>query len=359
MVKDLVIKCRGLPYSCDESSLRKFLGDSGISKVNIIMRDGKAAGDAFVHYSNEDDYKRALKKDREHMGHRYIEVMPADQDTPSSRGPSGRDRDRGGSYRDRRDRDYDYGRGSSRMMSMMMAAPFGEGVVRLRGLPYGARERDIYDFFAPLSIVPDGIILPDDRTAAKTNGEAYIEVFAASYGEMVQFCDEYRLRVPRGTGGGGGYGGMARGGYEDSYGGFGAFARPGGGDRPAAILMAEQVTRILMADLSLHLTLMGALLKLMIHTCVDPEDLKTYSPEEWILTKVSLLHLRILGAMIVPQLEQRLDTAIHGTNTAMEVAVVVVLYVFVISGETTKTPEGHLPLHLVDVNGLGRGTHSK
>lgn len=35
-----------------------------------------------------------------------------------------------------------------------MAAPFGEGVVRLRGLPYGARERDIYDFFAPLSIVP-------------------------------------------------------------------------------------------------------------------------------------------------------------------------------------------------------------
>ncbi|KAL6722413.1 hypothetical protein Aduo_002378 [Ancylostoma duodenale] len=258
MVKDLVIKCRGLPYSCDESSLRKFLGDSGISKVNIIMRDGKAAGDAFVHYSNEDDYKRALKKDREHMGHRYIEVMPADQDTSSSR-PSGRDRDRGGSYRDRRDRDYDYGRGSSRMMSMMMAAPFGEGVVRLRGLPYGARERDIYDFFAPLSIVPDGIILPDDRTAAKTNGEAYvvfvdqetadralmrhmknmqhryIEVFAASYGEMVQFCDEYRLRVPRGTGGGGGYGGMARGGYEDSYGGFGAFARPGGGDRPAAV----------------------------------------------------------------------------------------------------------------------------
>ncbi|RCN23671.1 hypothetical protein ANCCAN_30642 [Ancylostoma caninum] len=108
--------------------------------------------------------------------------MPADQDTSSSR-PSGRDRDRnfldvfasrGGSYRDRRDRDYDYGRGSSRMMGMMMAAPFGEGVVRLRGLPYGARERDIYDFFAPLSIVPDGIILPDDRTAAKTNGEAYV-----------------------------------------------------------------------------------------------------------------------------------------------------------------------------------------
>ncbi|VDM85260.1 unnamed protein product [Strongylus vulgaris] len=129
MVKDLVIKCRGLPYSCDESSLRKFLGDSGISKVNIIMRDGKAAGDAFVHYSNEDDYKRALKKDREHMGHRS-------------------------NFRDRRERDYgDYGRGTSRM-NMMMPAPYGEGVVRLRGLPYGARERDIYDFFAPLNIVP-------------------------------------------------------------------------------------------------------------------------------------------------------------------------------------------------------------
>ncbi|VDM72858.1 unnamed protein product, partial [Strongylus vulgaris] len=64
----------------------------------------------------------------------------------------------------------------------------------------------------------------------------YIEVFAASYGEMVQFCDEYRLRVPRGVGGGGGYGVMARGGFEDSYGGFGAFGgRPGGGDRSAAV----------------------------------------------------------------------------------------------------------------------------
>ncbi|CAJ0594617.1 unnamed protein product [Cylicocyclus nassatus] len=260
MVKDLVIKCRGLPYSCDESSLRKFLGDSGISKVNIIMRDGKAAGDAFVHYSNEDDYKRALKKDREHMGHRYIEVMPADQDSSSGGGGGrggGRDRDRS-SFRDRRDRDFDYGRPSR--MNMMMPAPYGEGVVRLRGLPYGARERDIYDFFAPLNIVTEGILLPDDRTAAKTNGEAYvvfvdqdtadralmrhmknmqhryIEVFAASYGEMVQFCDEFRLRVPRGVAGGGGFGGMARGGFEDSYGGgFGAFGRPGGGDRPAAV----------------------------------------------------------------------------------------------------------------------------
>ncbi|KAJ1349092.1 hypothetical protein KIN20_004542 [Parelaphostrongylus tenuis] len=132
MVKDLVIKCRGLPYSCDENSLRKFLGDSGISKVNILMRDGKAAGDAYVHYSNEDDYKRALKKDREHMGHRYIEVMPADEE--SSRSVGGRDRDRGGSFRDRgsrRERSYDYGRGSSRGgVPPLMSAP-GEGVVRL------------------------------------------------------------------------------------------------------------------------------------------------------------------------------------------------------------------------------------
>uniref|UniRef100_A0A0K0DP20 RRM domain-containing protein n=1 Tax=Angiostrongylus cantonensis TaxID=6313 RepID=A0A0K0DP20_ANGCA len=147
MVKDLVIKCRGLPYSCDENSLRKFLGDSGISKVNIIMRDGKAAGDAYVHYSNEDDYKRALKKDREHMGHRYIEVMPADDESVfTCRGF----RDRG----PRRERSYDYGRGSSRGGVPPLLASTGEGVVRLRGLPYGVRERDVFDFFAPLAIVP-------------------------------------------------------------------------------------------------------------------------------------------------------------------------------------------------------------
>lgn len=63
----------------------------------------------------------------------------------------------------------------------------------------------------------------------------YIEVFAASYGEMVQFCDEHRLRVPRGSGGGYG-GGMApaRGGFEDAYSGYGAFGRAGG-DRAAPV----------------------------------------------------------------------------------------------------------------------------
>ncbi|XGW20390.1 hypothetical protein V3C99_003857 [Haemonchus contortus] len=253
MVKDLVVKCRGLPYSCTEDQLRKFFGDTGISKVNLIMRDGRAAGDAFVHFSNEDDYKHALKKDREHLGHRYIEVMPADEE--SSRA-SARERDRGRDRdRDRRDRSWGpYSRGMSRGGPVGYSGN-GEGVVRLRGLPYGARERDIYDFFAPLQIVPDGILLPDERIASKTNGEAYvvfadqetadralmrhmknmqhryIEVFTASYGEMVQFCDDHRLRVPRGNGGG--FGGMARGGYDDGYGGFGYLGRSG--DRGAAV----------------------------------------------------------------------------------------------------------------------------
>uniref|UniRef100_A0A1I7XFH8 RRM domain-containing protein n=1 Tax=Heterorhabditis bacteriophora TaxID=37862 RepID=A0A1I7XFH8_HETBA len=89
MVKDLVIKCRGLPYSCDESELRKFFGDSGIDKIDLPMKDGRAVGDATVHFNNDRDYNDALKKDREHMGHRYIEVFPADSEPPSG---GGRDR---------------------------------------------------------------------------------------------------------------------------------------------------------------------------------------------------------------------------------------------------------------------------
>lgn len=122
---------------------------------------------------------------------------------------------------------------------------------------------------------------------------------------------------------------------------------------------AEQVTRILMAGLFPHQTHTGDPLKVMIHICEDLEDPKICSREEWTHMKALLPRQRIPGAMIVPQLEQRLDTAIHGTSMVMEAAVVAVLYVYVISGETTKIPEGHLPLHLVDVNGLGRGTHSK
>uniref|UniRef100_A0A8R1I8R9 RRM domain-containing protein n=1 Tax=Caenorhabditis japonica TaxID=281687 RepID=A0A8R1I8R9_CAEJA len=211
MTKDFEVLCRGIPWECTDNQLRDFFGDSGIESVDIPRRNGRAQGDATVTFTNEDDYKNALKKDREHMGTRYIEVFTADS-APRKR--IDRDRDdfrRSGPPRDRY---------SDRRSGGMGGSSNGEAIVRLRGLPFSVTMRDITDFLAPLPIVRDGVLLPDQQRGRpsgeayvcfenmesvqiakqrhmKNIGHRYIEVFEASFREMSRFADDNGLRVPR------------------------------------------------------------------------------------------------------------------------------------------------------------------
>lgn len=46
----------------------------GTAGVHLTMaREGRPSGEAYVEMESEEDLKAALKKDREHMGNRYIE----------------------------------------------------------------------------------------------------------------------------------------------------------------------------------------------------------------------------------------------------------------------------------------------
>lgn len=47
---------------------------NGKAGVQMTMsREGRPSGEAYVEMESEDDVERACKKDRDHMGHRYIE----------------------------------------------------------------------------------------------------------------------------------------------------------------------------------------------------------------------------------------------------------------------------------------------
>ncbi|CCD68996.1 RRM domain-containing protein [Caenorhabditis elegans] len=210
------VQCRGLPWEATEQELRDFFGNNGIESLEIPRRNGRTSGDAKVVFTNEEDYNNALKKDREHLGSRYIEVFPAGG-APTRRGDRGERGDRG-------DRDHYRSRGAPpRDRYSDRGGPRSSGpdsIVRLRGLPFSVTSRDISDFLAPLPIVRDGILLPDQQRARpggeayvcfetmesvqiakqrhmKNIGHRYIEVFEATHRDLSRFAEENDLRVPR------------------------------------------------------------------------------------------------------------------------------------------------------------------
>lgn len=147
-----VVKIRGLPWSCSTDEIETFFSESKILNAAhgihfIYTREGRPSGEAFVEFETEDDINIALKKDRETMGHRYVEVFKSNNVEMDwvlkHTGPNSPD-------------------------------TANDGFVRLRGLPFGCSKEEIVQFFSGLEIVPNGITLPVDFQGRST-GEAFVQ----------------------------------------------------------------------------------------------------------------------------------------------------------------------------------------
>lgn len=76
--EDCIVKLRGLPWSATTDDVIKFFKDCTIlgGKAGVHMttsREGRPSGEAFVEFQSAEDVHRAIKRDRDHMGNRYIE----------------------------------------------------------------------------------------------------------------------------------------------------------------------------------------------------------------------------------------------------------------------------------------------
>ncbi|XP_041930860.1 heterogeneous nuclear ribonucleoprotein H-like isoform X3 [Alosa sapidissima] len=147
-----VVRVRGLPWSCSVDEVQRFFSECKIANngSNIhftYTREGRPSGEAFVEFDSEEDLKIAVKKDRETMGHRYVEVFKSNNVEMDwvlkHTGPN-------------------------------CPETAGDGLVRLRGLPFGCSKEEIVQFFAGLEIVPNGITLPVDFQGRST-GEAFVQ----------------------------------------------------------------------------------------------------------------------------------------------------------------------------------------
>ncbi|XP_052235434.1 heterogeneous nuclear ribonucleoprotein F-like isoform X2 [Dreissena polymorpha] len=149
-----VVRLRGLPWSSSPDDIYSFFGDS----VNIVpdgvhftfSREGRPSGECFVEVVSEQDVEKALERHKDHMGQRYIEVF----------------------HSKRSEMDWVVKRSGRNQPESK------EAVLRLRGLPFGCSKEEIMQFFSGLEIVPNGIMLQEDRQGRAT-GEAYVQ-FASS-----------------------------------------------------------------------------------------------------------------------------------------------------------------------------------
>ncbi len=83
-----IIKLRGVPFSAGRDEIINFFNDPALSlpvlsvdKVLIpIAGDGRTTGQAFVEFESPEQVEIALKKDRQMMGTRYIELFVSSED---------------------------------------------------------------------------------------------------------------------------------------------------------------------------------------------------------------------------------------------------------------------------------------
>ncbi|KAG7267477.1 hypothetical protein CRUP_007967 [Coryphaenoides rupestris] len=159
-----VVRIRGLPWSCSVDEVQRFFSDCKIANNATSIhftytREGRPTGEAFVEVETEEDLKIAVKKDRETMGHRYVEIFKSNNVemdwVMKHTGPN-------------------------------CPETTGDGLCRLRGLPFGCSKEEIgrstgeaFVQFASQDIAEKALKKHKERI-----GHRYIEIFKSSRAEV-------------------------------------------------------------------------------------------------------------------------------------------------------------------------------
>ncbi|KAJ7571163.1 hypothetical protein O6H91_01G152400 [Diphasiastrum complanatum] len=165
-----VVRLRGLPFNATESDISDFfkgleMGPDGV--VICVNFQGRSTGQAYAQFATAEQANKALERNRQHIGSRYIEVF------------KGHPADMQGALRM-------VGRGSGALsgsgglINMAIPGMTGNpdmrytGVVRMRGMPYSCTSADIMAFFKGMQLAPDGVFLCTHADGRPT-GEAFVE----------------------------------------------------------------------------------------------------------------------------------------------------------------------------------------
>lgn len=167
---DGVVWLRGLPFTCTEADIAQFFSGLDIVENGItIVTDhrGKNTGKAFVQFSSQKAADEALLRNREVIGHRYIEVFPSRSDEIHSKRKMRSSAPPQNGLQWTASQTIPRTRFPDAPQSSALPLHF----VRMRGIPFQASGEDIVKFFSPLVVSK---ILIECCADGRPNGEANV-----------------------------------------------------------------------------------------------------------------------------------------------------------------------------------------
>lgn len=187
---DCVVRLRGLPYSSSEADIVQFFSGLDIVQNGITIvadHQGRNSGQAYVEFASQQAFEEALRKDRELIGNRYIEVFPSRKD------------DIRAGWRSRTNSSSPLQRSSPRTASItqnayrngshLSSAPLSH-YVHMRGLPFSVSGEDIVKFFNPLVVSK---VLIEFGPDGRPSGEA--DVYFSCHQEAVAAMSRDRMHI--------------------------------------------------------------------------------------------------------------------------------------------------------------------
>ncbi|KAG8565740.1 hypothetical protein GDO81_012961 [Engystomops pustulosus] len=134
------IYLKGLPYEAENKHVIDFFKKLDIIEDSIYIAyapNGKATGEGFLEFRNENDYKTALNRHKQYMGNRFIQVHPITKNQMIEKIESIRKKLQSYNYVDRKDSALD--------MEMDKHGP--RLWAHLSNLPYNIGRKDVFQFF--------------------------------------------------------------------------------------------------------------------------------------------------------------------------------------------------------------------
>jgi len=165
-----VVRLRGLPWSCSKGDLTEFFEGIDLLEAHIInLPNGRASGEGVVEVGNQEDLEKALAKNKEHIGTRYIEVQKS----------TGEDMDRSlGRYKAATDNAVENEQNS---------------VIRMRGMPFSSGESDIIEFFEQESVKPVRVHIAREGGVGRPSGVAFVEFSTPEESETAMKCNRKNM----------------------------------------------------------------------------------------------------------------------------------------------------------------------